>query len=92
MKLWVADNVLTDWSSGLVVIHAKSQKEAIELFFKKDSTALIDLYNWPECNCKDKYSKEDKSQHFFKHHKPNRLPNIFKLITKPEAFTIWGGG
>ena len=91
MRFWVADNVLKDWSSGVICIYAKDEGDAIEQLYKADNVAFIVLYNWPKCEC-DNNPKEDKPVHFYKHHKPDRLPSVFKLIEESKAFIVWGGG
>ena len=62
--VWEGDNVLQDYSPGMVCVLARSLGHAIELL-------------------------EDKYPAYY-------LANIplskYKVITKPEAFAIYGGG
>ena len=90
MKLWVAENVLTDWTSGIAFIHASSEKEAIEQFIKDDPMHFWSIMGTPDCECHN-HLKMNLDKKFFKYHKPKHLPHQFKLVTGPSAFAISGG-
>lgn len=92
MKLWVADGVLEDYTSGICVIYANSEQEAITKLYEKDSTAFFVLYNneFGECDCEN--YKGDKAEHRYNIHRPKKLPSCFKLITSSSAYAVWGGG
>lgn len=90
MKLWVADKVLCDWSCGMVVIHAKNEKEALEELCKDDFLCW-QLCGTPNCEC-HKDSKMNLSAKFIKYHKPERLPLEFKLIEGTSCHAVSGGG
>ena len=90
MKLWIADGVLTDYSDGIVILFANSEKEAVEKFYETDDTAFYTLYSdVVECGC-GQYDGI-RSKHIMEHHKPTKLPDVFKLIKTTSAFIVWGG-
>ena len=63
MKLFVWEDVLTDWSEGIICVYAENELQARQLLLEKDNLAA------------------------------KRVENITpKVITKPEAFVVWGGG
>ena len=66
LKLYVWEDVLTNYTSGMVSILAESLDEAKEIFLEKYSEERYVLDNF-----------------FGKPH---------KVITKPEAFYVYGGG
>jgi hypothetical protein len=89
MKLWIADGVLTDYSDGIVVLFANSEKEAIEKFYETDDTAFYTLYSEStKCDCN---ADGNRSKHIMEYHKPTKLPDVFKLIKTTSAFVVWGG-
>ena len=89
MKLWIADDVLTDYTSGIVVLYANSETEAIEKFYEENDTAFYTLYSDSvKCDCD---YKGNRAKHIFEIHKPDRLPDVFKLIKTTSAFVVWGG-
>lgn len=63
MKLFVWEDVLTDYTSGMICILAHNLEEAKELLLKKYETYYANDFGKPH-----------------------------KVITKPEAFAIYGGG
>jgi hypothetical protein len=91
MKLWVAEDVLSDYTSGIAIIYAKSEEEAIDVLFRDSPFNAWVLYNSPRCNC-HQFEKQDWTDTFFKYHKPDRLPNEFKEIKHASAITLSGGG
>jgi sugar-specific transcriptional regulator TrmB len=65
LKLFVWENVLTDYTEGLVCVLAHDEAEAWKLLKKKDELAVFIL---------------------------KRDGNKPKVVTKPEAFVVHGGG
>ena len=91
MRLWVAENVLQDWTSGIAFIHAKDENDAVEQFLKDDSFHFWCIMNTPDCEC-HKDIKMDLSEKWVKYHKPTRLPDEFKEVVEACAYAISGGG
>lgn len=63
LKLFVWEEVLTDWSDGFVCAWAENLEKAIELIKEKDEVGA---------------SSMDMGK--------------VRVIEKPEAFVMWGGG
>ena len=109
LKLYVWEDVLADWTSGMVCILAKNEKQAYELLYEEDSVAWSQLmgiweplgWSHPEI---DKLSKKGvldddgrplsltALQRIYLGNKlyPHRLKA--RVIIKPEAFVVHGGG
>jgi len=92
LKLYVWENVLEDYTSGMVVVLAKNEKDAWELLYKEDSTAWWQLQGEPRVEGKGSYSEkafkklvEEKKFKSFTAINP-------QVITEPMAFVVWGGG
>lgn len=77
LKLFVWEDVLTDWTSGLICILAESLEQAMELLKKKNHTAWWVLNGEPE-------NRDFKGIY--------KLIKNPKIVKKPEAFVVWGGG
>lgn len=92
MKLWVAENVLNDYTSGIAIIYAESEKKAIDILYRDSPLHCWVLYNYPECNHPGHNTGKTRSEDWWKHHKPDKLPPEFKLIKDASAFTLSGGG
>lgn len=43
MKTFVAEDVLCDYTCGLIVVKAKNKKEAVKLIYQKDSFLIEDI-------------------------------------------------
>lgn len=91
MRLWIAENVLCDWSCGIAIIHASSEKKAIDQFFKDDPMHAWVIYGTPDCKCKTHKHDMNLDKKFYKYHKPKHLPHQFKEIKEPYAIGISGG-
>jgi hypothetical protein len=77
MNLWVMEEVLTDYTDGMVCVLADNEAQAWEKLKEKDSTAWCVLRGWP---------KEPDTRTL------DELPSRFRKIEAPEAFVCWGGG
>ena len=77
LKLFVWKDVLKDYTSGIVCILANNLEEAMELLKKEDHTAWWVLNGKPD-------NRDYKGIY--------KLIKQPKIITKPEAFVVWGGG
>lgn len=75
MYLWVLENVLRNYSGGLVCVYAPTEEEAWKLLFKKDSMAWQHLRLWP-----DEVKADTKE----------KAPIKFRCVKNPEAFVVWG--
>jgi len=104
LKLYVWENVLEDYTSGMVCVLANNEEEAFNEIWKKDTLAwsllqnIFDSMSWGSeeiksmegkkgdlCELQRKYLKQEG---IILH--PNRIKP--KVITKPEAFVVFGGG
>jgi hypothetical protein len=77
LKLYIWEDVLRDYTPGMVAVLAESEEQAWELIKQKDEVAWYSLLGYP--------SKEDIAM---------GCPDAIRPreITKPEAFTVHGGG
>jgi hypothetical protein len=91
MKLWVAEDVLSDHTSEITIIYAKSEEEAIDVLFRDSPFNAWVLYNYPECDC-HRFEKQSWSETLSKYHRPDRLPKEFKEIKHASAISLSGGG
>ena len=64
LKMFIWENVLTDYTSGMVAIYAKDLEHALEIARKKF----------------DNYIVEDFAG------------KTYTVVTKPDAFYVYGGG
>ena len=93
MPLFVWDGVLEDYTSGIVCVLARSEKQAWKMIYEKSSLAWWVLQGEPDFEIEGKersysdsgYRKVPKCGYFKTAIRP-------KKITKPEAFVVWGGG
>lgn len=77
LKLYIWEDVLRDYTPGMVAVLAESEEQAWELIKQKDISAWEQLRGYDE-------TYNDKGLY------PNaKRP---REITKPEAFTVHGGG
>ena len=96
-KLFVWEDVLTDYTSGLVCVYARTEKEAWDELFKKDSTAFMVLngleWSMPEIKemkieYKDTKDLSELGRLWLEKHNEPCFKNARKpkIITEPEAF------
>lgn len=92
LKLFMWENVLEDYTSGLVCVLAASEEEAWDEIYKKDPLAWWDLQGSPTRKCK---CCKSSSESIKKHTKGMlKTDNVIrpKIVTEPSAFIVWGGG
>lgn len=74
MKTYVAEEVLTSWTDGLIVVKAENKKKAMEII-KDEFTDLIDFFD--DCG----YEEDCKNEHCLKHRlrelKDNELVYVY---------------
>lgn len=70
LKVYVWEDVLTDYSEGIIVVLAESKRQA-----------------WQLLKAKDKYAYEAIREQYY----PHQTTQPPRLVTKPEAFVVWGG-
>ena len=91
MKLYVWEEVLTDYTDGIVCVLARSEKQAWNKLYEKDNTAWWILQGEPRIKTGDKsfsisaYKNQPKCGYFRTSLRPRK-------VTESEAFVIWGGG
>lgn len=81
MKLFVWENVLTDYTDGLVCVLAHNETEAWERMKATDKTAWLVLRGQPE-------DREDPREP----HELDESATRPRCVEAPEAFICWGGG
>lgn len=104
LKIFVWEDVLSDYTPGIVCIFAESLEQAFEILYLKDSLAWFSLQNIT-VNWNDKHISElckiypkDNLMQLQKRHfdsleiKVSSTYKKPKIITEPEAFVVWGGG
>jgi len=91
MKMYVWEDVLEDYTSGMVCVLARNEKQAWEMLYKEDDTAWWVLQGRPSIYTDGKNAA--KSTHDIIP-KCGYLPLATrpKEITEPHAFIVWGGG
>jgi hypothetical protein len=101
LKLYVWENVLTDYTEGIVCVLAHNEEEAWALLQKEDDTAWWVLQGSPDITWQGAQSEEinklSKSEIALK---ALQQMGKFKFetainpqeIIEPVAFAIWGGG
>ena len=82
MKLYVWENVLCDYSEGIVCVYAESEEAAWDKLKEYDHSAWLVLRGDPRGI--DKRSVEELK----KDEKVIRP----RCVTNAEAFVVWGGG
>lgn len=91
MKLFVWENVLSDYTDGLVCVLAEDEKQAWDKLYEKDSLAWWDLQGSPDVGppplSESAKRDADRRQVFL-------YPGAIRPreVEKPEAFAVWGGG
>ena len=91
MPLFVWDGVLEDYTSGMVCVLARSEKQAWKMIYEKSSLAWWILQGEPHIEGPEKtysetgYNNVPKCGYFETATRPRK-------ITKPEAFVVFGGG
>jgi len=96
LKLYVWENVLKDYTAGIVCVAAESEKQAWERLYEEDSTAWWAL-NGNETPPREVSHEGNKSRQLKTH---LELQGEYKTttatepreVTDPEAFAVWGGG
>ena len=93
MKLYVWENVLTDYTEGLVCILAKSEQQAWQLLYEKDDTAWWDLQGCPKRPTENESYSESAMRYLQEigQFKFGTAVNPVE-VTEPTAFVVWGGG
>lgn len=77
LKLYIWENVLRDYSPGMVAVLAESEEQAWELLRQKYEAAWEQLRGYDDMyNPKGLYPNAKRPRE----------------ITEPEAFAVWGGG
>jgi len=106
LKLYVWEDVLADYTSGLICILAESEEQAFELLYNKDPIAWSNIQGfWEELQWENEdikrlskiYPQFDLCQLQKTYSQENniKLNGTRKkpnIITKPEAFVVHGGG
>lgn len=79
-RLWVWEDVLTEYTTGIVCVLAPDEATAWALLKEKDSTAWFVMRGRPD--------DSDDSR------APEELETMLRprCVEQPEAFVVWGGG
>ncbi len=104
MKLYVWEDVLEDYTSGMICILAKNEKQAMEELYKKDDIAwskimgLWDRISWGSKPIK-KLEKTNPNTNlcalqkiYADKEKIKQFQIRPRIIKEPEVFVVWGGG
>ena len=83
--MYVWEEVLTDYTDGMVCAYARSEKQAWKVLHDKDSTAWWVLQGRPD-------RVEETNAYDIPKCGYRRTAIRPRKITKPEAFAVWGGG
>ena len=106
LKLFVWEDVLSDYTSGMVCILAESLEQAFDLLYERDSFAWSELQGiWDSMDWEHKEIKKleaDKSKDSLTALQKRYLNNLGlkvakthikpEVITIPTAFVVHGGG
>jgi len=77
LKLYVWEDVLRDYTAGIVCVLAENEEAAWKVLYEEERTAWWVLQGEPE----DRHMKGISP-------KATRP----RCVTEPEAFAVWGGG
>jgi hypothetical protein len=93
MKLFVWGDVLKDYTSGMVCVLAKNERQAWEKLYEADSTAWWVLQGEPCFNVPNE-SQGVSAFKFLASENKFCFDNAIrpKVVSEPEAFIVWGGG
>jgi len=95
LKLFVWEDVLEDYSTGIVCVLAMNEEHAWDLIYKECSTAWWTLQDNPDFKLKTQ--NQDTAKDAYEHMKKK---GAFitdkavrpKIIKDARAFVVWGGG
>ena len=91
MKLFVWDNVLEDYTSGMVCILARNEKQAWKMLYEHDPLAWWVLQGEPDyeeesaTKSADAWNNLPEQGYFNTAIRP-------KIVLEPSVFVVWGGG
>ena len=90
MKLFVWEGVLTDYTSGIICVLAKNEKQAWEMIYEEDNTAWWVLQGSPTIEGGRDYGTTAHDNLPKEGYFPTAIRP--RIVSKPEAFIVWGGG
>jgi len=96
LSLYVWEDVLRDYTAGMVAVYAESEGDAWDVLYEEDLTAWWKLQNnaLPPVSFDGSGSKSERLKAHLelegKHAVDEAKPPV--EVTDPDAFVIWGGG